>query len=326
MTEDDRPDHDVESESESESESEAGEVEDRPEEAGAPRSHPRFRAATEDELDPQSFIVADDRSALRAVLRGGGISDDRGDADFIGGAIRQLARALRETAEAYRAGTGFISNSLLRNVQFGHSVVVELEISTEEDVQMGIEGSRHSPTIDAAHALGALLAANADDLVPRALKIGPDAVTAYKKFLDLLAGDDVTLEWQVPDASEIVVVTSVDARHDFAILDREGEQATEQVEVPGTLTMADSELLQFAVTLPSELARPPLLKGKHRVRGTYSAEMGARLKSQGLWDSQVMAIIEVMYDLPGTTPTPHDPTYVLVGAEPLLPNAPSLFE
>ena len=314
--------------------SDDAETPDPPEEGGSgselvPSSHPptkRFRAATDEELDPQSFMVASDRSALRAVLRGGSIEQDRGDAEFIGRALRRLAHTLRQAAEVYRAGTGFISNPLLRNLQFGHSVTIELEISAEEDVQMGIEGRRHSPTIDATHAVARLLASDPEELLPQAIKLGSDVTVAYKQFLNLLAGDNVTLEWMPADATEIVVVSSVDARHDFAILDTEGERRTEAVAVPGTLTMADSELHQFALTLPSEMARPPLLKGKHRVRGTFPEDMGHRLKDEGLWDSQVMATIDVTYDVPGSTATPRPPAYVLVDAEPLVPNTPSLFD
>ena len=284
----------------------------------------RFRAATDDELDPQSFIVSDDRSALRAVLRGGSIANDGGDADFIGGAIRRLAQSLRETAEQFRAGsTGFLSNALLRRVEFGRSVTIELEISPDENVQLGLDGARHSPTIDAARALAGLLAArDPHQLLSLALDLGPDAVAPHKRLLNHLAGDKVTLELQVPDTTEVVVVRSTDASHDFAILDREGERRTDSVEVPGRLTMADSELRQFALSLPSELNRPPLLKGKQRVRGTYSQEVGDRLKAEALWDSQVWATIEVTYDAPGSTPTPRDPSYVLAHAEPLLPDAP----
>jgi hypothetical protein len=284
----------------------------------------RFRAATDDELDPQSFIVSDDRSALRAVLRGGSISDDRGDADFIGGAVRRLARALRQSAEAFRAPTGFVSNPLLRRLEFGHSVIVELEISPDEDVQLDLESGRHSPTIEAARAIGRLLASDTEHLVPRALELGPDAVAAYKRFLNVLAEDNVTLEWLTPGTTEVVAISSVDARHDFAILDREGDRVTEPVTVPGTLTMADSELKQFALTLPANLARPPLLKGKHRVRGTYSDDVGEHLKAEGLWDSEVMAVIEVNHDVPGSTPAPRDDTYTLVHAESLI--SPSLFD
>jgi hypothetical protein len=304
-----------------------GELSEPPDgELPATPSHPRFRAATDEELDPQSFLVADDRAALKAVLRGGSIADDRGDATFIGGVVRRLAEVLRQTAEVYRAGTGFISNAQLRKLEFGHSVIVELEISPEEDVQLGIEGERHSPTIDAARAVGQLLAANVDELVPRALELGVETTKAYKRFIGLLAEDAVTLEWQVPDEPNIAVVSSVDARHDYAILDREGERATESIAVPGKLTMADSELRQFALTLPSELARPALLKGKHRVRGTYPEDVGERLKEEGLWDSDVMATLIVTFDVLGTTATPRDPTYVLAYAEPLIDASPTLFE
>src|SRR4051794_8269845 len=97
----------------------------------------RFRAATDAELDPQSFIMADDRAAVRAVLRGGSIGADRGDAEFIGGAIRRIGRALRETAQMYRqVGQAFIDNALLREFAWGSSVVLGLEISAAEDVQL----------------------------------------------------------------------------------------------------------------------------------------------------------------------------------------------
>lgn len=280
----------------------------------------RFRAATDDELDPQSFIVADDRSALHAVLRGGSVAKDRGDADFIGGAIRRLARVLHEAAESYRTtGSDYLSGPVLRRVEFGASVTLDLEIGAEEEVQEGVDRARHAPTIEAAHAIAQLLAADAEELVPLAVKFRHDAVAEYKQFLNLLAGDNVTLEWLPAGSTEVVVVTSVDARRDFAILDREGEQRTDTVEVPGTLTMADSRRHRFELTLPSELKRPPLLQRKQTVEGPYAEEMGDRLKSQGLWDSEVMATIEATFDVAGTTASPRDPTYRLVDAEPLLP-------
>jgi hypothetical protein len=286
----------------------------------------RFRAATDEELDPQSFIVADDRAALRAVLRGGSIETDRGDAEFIGNAVRRLARTLHETANRYRHGTGAISIPLLRRVEFGHSVEIDLEIGNDEDVQLDTAGRPRSPTIDAASALIDLFAAEPDDLLARALDFPSDAVAEYRQFLNLLAGDNVTLEWQSPLRPEQVVqYSSVDARRDFAILDRPGEPRTDVVHVPGTLTMADSRRHRFELSLPSDLNRPPLLKGKQTVQGAYSEEMGHHLKDEGLWDSEVMATIEVTYDAPGSTPLPRDPEYTLVAAEPLMRTSP-MFE
>lgn len=325
MTDEERRDPEDESSLE-EDHPERDPITEKPEHAGSP--HKRFRAATDEELDPQSYFISDDRSALRAVLRGGSISGDRGDADFIGGAIRRLARALREAAQNYQqAAVDIATSPVLRRVKFGHSVVVELEVGLEESVDRGLDGSRHAPTVDAARALGQLLAADSDELVPRALLLGGTVVAEYKRFLNLLAEDDVTLEWQAADATEIVVLTSVDARHDYVILDSEGERAAETVTMPGTLTMADSRRHRFELSLPSGLARPTLLKGKSLVEGDYSDDMGMRLKAEGLWDTEVMATVEVSYDVPGTTPTPRDPSYRLINAEPVNGrDAPTLFD
>jgi hypothetical protein len=286
----------------------------------------RFRAATDKELDPQSFIVGDDRSALRTVLHGGSILKDRGDAWFIGRAMQHLTRSLRETAEQYRRPTEVINNALLRTLAWTSSVVIELEISAVERVEQTLDGTRRSPTIDAARALGNLLGADADDLLPRALQLGPKPTAEYKQFLHLLAGDDVTLEWQVPDSDQIVVVTSADANRDFAILSREGQPATEQIRVPGTLTMADSRRHRFELSLPAKTPATRFLARKKTVWGEYAEEVGHRPKEEGLWDTEVMATIDVTYELPDTTPTPRESTFILVSAEPLISNSPQLFE
>lgn len=276
----------------------------------------RFRAATDEELDPQSFMVSDDRSALRAVLRGGSIETTRGDADFIGGAIKRLAVALRQSAERYREGKP-IGNPMLRRLEFGSSVTIELEVSPDEEVVRDLNDQRHSPSIDAVRIIGELLATAPDDLVAKALPLGPDAVAAYKRFLGVLGQDHIELEWLSPNAVDVVTVTSADARHDVAILDREGARGTQRLTVPGTLTMADSELRKFALTLPKSLERPPLLKGKHRVQGTFSEEMGVHLREAGLWDSDVTATIAITFDVAGSTPTPREPQFELVQAEAL---------
>ncbi len=279
----------------------------------------RFREARPDELADQSFMVADERSALRVRMFGGSIQTIRGRAEFIGDVIRRLARALKETAEAQATKAQTIGDAQLRTAALGASIVIELEIAEDEQVQRGLDESRNSPTIEAARTLGRLLAAPADDLVDLALKLGPEAATEYKRLLNTLGGDEVTVEWLPAESTRYVVVTSADARRDFAILDREGEQRTETVQVPGTLTMADSRRHRFELSLPSGAIRPPLLKGKSLVEGTYDEDVGLRLKSEGLWDAEVSTTIEVTYDVPETTPTPQDPQYRLLDAELLIP-------
>jgi hypothetical protein len=192
-------------------------------------------------------------------------------------------------------------------------------------VRTTLDGVRHSPTIDAARTVWDLLAAEPTELHERALGLGPNAIGTYKGFLNVLAKDSVEVEVRVPDVPEVVVITSDHARRDAGILAQEGERATQRLTVTGTLTMADSELKQFKLTLPAEVDRPPLLKGKHRIGGSYSDEIGQKLKDENLWDSEVTAIIEVTYDLPNTTALPRPTTFRLVDAEPLVP-PPTLFE
>jgi hypothetical protein len=57
----------------------------------------------------------------------------------------------------------------------------------------------------------------------------------------------------------------------------------------------------------------------------YGEDVGRQLKKEGLWDSHVMATLEVTYDQPGTTATPRDSTYRLVRAEPFFLGGPRLF-
>jgi hypothetical protein len=274
---------------------------------------PRFRAATEDELDPQNFMVANPRSALRTILRGGSVAKDAGDATFLGEIIAQISQTLRQAAELFRDGS-VLSNPRLRRLEFGHSVEIYFEISPDEQVQLQIDESRGTPTIQAAQLIGNLLGAESDQLIPQALRLG-DAIKPYRKLLELLAADEATLEWQAAEIQSVVRLTSLDARHDHAILVREGDKQEEVVEVPGKLTMADSALNKFALTLPSQLARPQALKAKQRVQGTYQEDLGVRLKQEGLWDSDVMAKINVISDVLGTTATPRNPKYELLDAE-----------
>jgi hypothetical protein len=298
----------------------------RPEVQGAGALVPkRFRASTDQELDPQRFMVGDRRVIARTTLRGGSVAADRGDARFIGEAIQRLATTLRQIAELYREGKEAVTNPLLRQVVFGGSVTLEFEVAFEEPVHIGLDGSPHSPTIDAARTVGELLAASPDQLVKRAVELGPNATNAYRSFLNVIAKDQVTLEWEGPDSTDLLEVTSDHARLDAAALTRPGQREVKRVVIPGTLSMADSELHQFKLTLPPEVERPPLLKNKHRIHGSYRLDLGPKLKESNLWDSDVYATIDVSYDVPGSTPVPGEKTFLLVDAEPLIA-PPSLFD
>jgi hypothetical protein len=277
---------------------------------------PRFRAATDDELDTTSYMVGNERAAARAILRSPRISTDRGDAELIGGAMRRLGQSLREAAQNYRrAGQALSSTIFLRQLRWTASAVLEFEVGDEEHVERSLDGIRHSPTIDAARAMAALVGAAPDELVPRALELGPKATSEYKQLLKLLAEDkQATMELQVPDSPQVVAITSDEALHDYSILDRPGETTPETHRIAGTLTMADSRRHRFELTLRRGSPRPPVLGRKRLVDGEYPEDLGQRLKQDGLWDSDVIATIEATVTKPGTAATPKDPTFVLVDA------------
>ncbi len=243
----------------------------------------------------------------------------RARADFVGATIRRVARALREAAEAQASKAQTIGDPMLRNAALGESIIIEIEIGADEHIQYGLDGTPDSPTIRAARTLGQLLAAPAGDLLELALALGPEAAIEYKRLLDTLGGDEVTVEWLTPRATRYVVATSADARRDYLILDRPGDEHVGIVSVPGTRLMADSRHNRFELSLPSGATRPPLLKGKSVVDGVYDGDVGASLKAHGLWDAEVMAEIEVTYDDAGTTPVPRSPKFRLLSAEALVP-------
>jgi hypothetical protein len=127
-----------------------GEESERPAEQDPALPPKRFRAATDAELDPQSFIVSDDRIAARATIRDGSIGTNSGDAHFIGNAMRGIAGALREAAKSYAEGMVALPSPLLRSLAFEHSVTLEFEISEAEEIQVDLDNVPHSPTLDAA--------------------------------------------------------------------------------------------------------------------------------------------------------------------------------
>lgn len=289
---------------------EAGEVEPKP------TPGKRFRTARPDELAPQSFMVADERAAGRLRMFGGSIQGIRGGAEFCGDAIRRLARLLKETAVLYAGPNQFVGEAMLRGATLGQSIVIELEIGVGESVGVDVEGRPSSPTIEAARTLGSLLAAPTAELVRLAEALPSDATNEYKQFLKLLGSDNVTVEWMSAGASEYVVTTSLDARHDHAILDSEGEEVVETFPVPGVLTMADARGLKFELELGTSRPDSAFFRRRTTVKGKYAEEVGEAIEAQGLWNHDVLATVEVTYDAPNTTVTPRKPAFRLIDAVP----------
>jgi hypothetical protein len=270
--------------------------------------------ATDAELMPQRFIVADERAAARFVGRNPRIDTEKGDAAFIADLLGAVTSFLRAAADTYRRIGDVITNPQLHELAFTNSVVIELRAGDGEEIQFDPDG-RTSPTIDAARELSRLMAGETQDLVAKALELGTDATRAYRRLLALLAHDDAVLELQVPDDSRIVVITSPEAREDLTILNRKGELRRDVVKVAGTLTMADAQRHRFGLNLPKTKGPRPHPLIKRRVLGDYTPEVGDLLKKEGLWNFGVIATLEIEYDEPGSTAIPRAPRFRLIGAE-----------
>lgn len=277
----------------------------------------RFRTARPDELAQQSFIVSDERAAGRLRLFGGSVQGVRANAEFCGETIRRLARTLKETARSQMPDLAhLVEDSQLRSAQLGHSIVIELEIGLREELAVEIDGTVTSPTLRAAQTLGELLVAQPDQLVELALSLSHEATREYRQFLKVLGNDNVTVEWLAPRTDRYVVTTSQDLRADHAILVADGQEKTAVFYIPGTLTMADSMRDRFELRLMPPRDPAPFFKGKTSVKGNYDEAVGDLVKAQGLWNSDVLATIEVTYDELNSTVTPRPYAYRLVAATP----------
>jgi hypothetical protein len=175
-----------------------------------------------------------------------------------------------------------------------------------------------SPSAEAAQQIALLMQAKDDDLLTLAQETGPEGAKAYKQFMKAVSqAEDAEVTWEARD-QEPVTVTSVEASRAFLVLDREGEPEDQELEaIPGHLSMADASAHRFKLLLPKagEFDRPTPLKGKRVIEGHYDDPVGESVKSQGLWDRDVIATIRIEREKADTVATPRDPTFHLVSVE-----------
>lgn len=175
-----------------------------------------------------------------------------------------------------------------------------------------------SPTAEAAQQIALLMQAKDDDLLTLAQETGPEGAKAYKQFMKAVGqAEDAEVTWEARE-QEPVTVTSVEASRAFLVLDREGEPEDQELEaIPGHLSMADASAQRFKLILPKagEFERPTPLKGKRVIEGHYDDPVGESVKSQGLWDRDVIATIRIEREKADTVAAPRDPSFHLVSVE-----------
>ena len=107
-------------------------------------------------------------------------------------------------------------------------------------------------------------------------------------------------------------MTSVEASKAFLVLDREGEAEDQELKaIPGHLSMADASAHRFKLILPKieKFDRPTALKGKRVIEGHYDDPVGESVKSQGLWDRDVIVTIRIGESVRTPLPPLADPSF-----------------
>lgn len=229
--------------------------------------------------------------------------------------IRSFALALYKIALGKSKLGDVVAPADLDEFQFA-SAHIRFVTGEHETMRMDEGGS---PTLEAAQQITSLMQAQGDDLLSLAQETGPEGAKAYKGFMRAVSqAEDAEVSWKASGSPESVSITSINASKAFLILDREGEAEDEVLKaIPGHLSMADAGAHRFKLLLPKagDFERPTPLKGKRVLEGSYDDPIGDSVKSQGLWDRDVIATIRIERERAETVAAPRDPTFKLVAVE-----------
>lgn len=289
--------------------------EDEPREQPDPEGDevPVFKPTDDDELQTDIHMEAD-QAIGTLTAKGKAFRPNRAEAIALSDLIRTFATALYKIALSKSKLGDFVAPTDVDQFQFA-SAHIRFVAGENETLRMDEAGS---PTAEAAEQIRELMQAHGDDLLARAQEVGPDGAKAYKHFMRAISqAEDAEVTWE-PGDDEGTTVTSVEASRAFLVLDREGEPEDQELEaIPGHLSMADAAAHRFKLLLPSssDFERPTPLKGKRVIEGRYDDPVGEFVKSQGLWDRDVIATIRIEREREDTVASPREPSFHLVSVE-----------
>ncbi len=239
---------------------------------------------------------------------------NRAEAIALSDLIRTFATALYKIALDKSKLGDFVAPTDVDHFEFASA---HIRFVAGEHETLRIDGAG-SPIAEAAQQIAALMQAQDDDLLTLAQETGPEGAKAYKQFMRAVGqAEDAKVTWDAT-GQVAVTVTSVEASRAFLVLDREGEPEDQELEaVPGHLSMADAGVQRFKLVLPpsGDFDRPTPLKGKKVIEGHYDDPVGELVKSQGLWDRDVIATIRIEREREDTVAAPRKPTFHLVAVE-----------
>lgn len=292
---------------------------------GTPAGDPSEDEEIAEEVELPGFEEADDfdleldvhmeghQEVGTLVAKGKHFGPHRADGLTLAEVIKSFVVALHEIAQNMKRPLEWAVPSDVDLFEFA-SAHIRFIVGEGETIRMEDETS--SPTVDAANYVADLMQADGDELLTLAREAGPDGAKAYRQLLKVVAeAEDAHIGWR-GYGREPVVVTSDKATKNFITLDREGERESEELTVPGHLSMADAGRKQFRLELPSGWPRPLELKRKRSIEGTYEESVNQLVKSQNLWNSDVVARIRINRERAETVAAPRKPKFELLSVEP----------
>jgi hypothetical protein len=272
---------------------------------------PEFKETEDFDLELDVHMEAH-QEAGTLVAKGKNFGPHRADGLALAEVIKSFVTTLFEIAVKKKRSTEWAATADVDLFRFA-SAHIRFIVGEGETIRM--EDST-SPTVDAASYVSDLMEADGDELLTLAQEIGPKGAKAYRQLLKVVSEtEDATVGWR-SFGRKPVVVTSADATKDFITLDREGESESEEITVPGHLSMADAGRRRFTLELPKGWPRPPELKRKRNIEGSYEESVNQLVKSQGLWNSDVIASIRINREREETVAAPRKPKYQLLSVEP----------
>jgi hypothetical protein len=272
---------------------------------------PEFKETDDFDLELDVHMEAH-QEAGTLVAKGKNFGPHRADAIALAEVIKSFVTTLFEIAVKKKRPTEWVVMADLDSFEFA-SAHIRFIVGDGETIRM--EDST-SPTVDAASYVSDLMAADGDELLTLAQEVGPKGAKAYRQLLKVVSeAEDATIGWR-SFGRKPVVVTSANATKNFITLDREGESESDEITVPGHLSMADAGRRRFTLELPKGWPRPPELKRKRNIEGSYEESVNQLVKSQGLWNSDVIASIRINREREETVAAPRKPKYELLSVEP----------
>jgi hypothetical protein len=232
---------------------------------------------------------------VEAVLDGHGVTSQGGSPGIVGEFLLALENFVEKLGGAF----------FMRELQFANSVHVYLRPEVPEPVRREVqriieqdpdrvvtreEVVRLVPeSVAAASAAARLLAAPANEALPRARRYGAEVPDAYLRVARMVERTGGTLRYRAPGGRDVALPADRAERIIRSVKEERPPLEPVALRVVGTLTRTDSEEKRFRLVLDRERIPDVLDKRRRVIEGTYTANASKQVRQGGLWDTRVIA-------------------------------------